>query len=62
ASGVAARPYYRVPVHRQAAVAVDADLPGTEEAARTHLALPMGPELTDEQVGRVVDACASGLT
>ena len=38
------------------------ELPGTEQAARTHLALPMGTELTDEQVREVVDACASGST
>ena len=38
---------------------VGADLPGTEEASRTHLALPMGPLLTEEQVGEVVRALAS---
>ena len=38
------------------------ELPGTEQAARTHLALPMGTQLTDEQVREVVDACASGST
>jgi len=46
--GVAARSYYRVPVHRQPAMAAwrPADeLPGTESAARTNLALPMGPTL-----------------
>jgi len=46
--GIAARSYYRVPVHRQPAMAAwrPADeLPGTESAARTNLALPMGPTL-----------------
>lgn len=62
ARGVAARGYYRVPVHRQPALAADVDLPGTDEAARTHLALPMGTQLTLEQVRRVVEACASGST
>jgi dTDP-3-amino-3,4,6-trideoxy-alpha-D-glucose transaminase len=60
--GVGARGYYRVPVHRQPAMAEygpGADLPGTEEASRTHLALPMGPLLTEEQVGEVVRALAS---
>jgi dTDP-4-amino-4,6-dideoxygalactose transaminase len=38
------------------------DLPGTEEAARTHLALPMGTELSAEQVDEVIAACASGST
>lgn len=32
------------------------DLPGTEEAARTHLAIPMGPAITREQVEEVVAA------
>jgi dTDP-3-amino-3,4,6-trideoxy-alpha-D-glucose transaminase len=62
AAGVAARGYYRVPVHRQPALRTDLELPGTEEAARTHLALPMGTRLTDEQVLEVVEACASGST
>src|SRR5918996_3796238 len=45
------RGYYRVPVHRQPAIAVDADLPATEEAARTNHALPMGIDLSDAAVG-----------
>jgi dTDP-3-amino-3,4,6-trideoxy-alpha-D-glucose transaminase len=56
------RRYYRVPVHRQPAIASDADLPVTEEAARTNQALPMGKDLTEEQVAEVVAACASGST
>jgi dTDP-4-amino-4,6-dideoxygalactose transaminase len=56
------RGYYRVPVHRQPAIGSDADLPGTEEAARTNHALPMGTDLTEEQVREVVSACASGST
>jgi dTDP-4-amino-4,6-dideoxygalactose transaminase len=60
--GVAARGYYRVPVHRQPAMASDVELPGTDEAARTNLALPMGPDLSEEQVRQVVAACASGST
>ena len=62
AKGIGARAYYRVPIHRQPAMAVDADLPGTEEAARTHLALPMGTGLSEEQVREVVAACVSGST
>jgi dTDP-4-amino-4,6-dideoxygalactose transaminase len=54
------RGYYRVPVHRQPAIASDVELPATEEAARTNVALPMGPELTEDQVRTVVQACASG--
>ncbi len=66
--GVEARSYYRVPVHRQPAMAPylpsgePPDLPGTEEAAATNLALPMGPELTAAQVEEVVAACACGST
>jgi dTDP-3-amino-3,4,6-trideoxy-alpha-D-glucose transaminase len=56
------RGYYRVPVHRQPAIASDVELPATEEAARTNVALPMGPELTEDQVRTVVQACASGST
>jgi dTDP-3-amino-3,4,6-trideoxy-alpha-D-glucose transaminase len=63
--GVQARGYYRTPVHRQPAMspfADETDLPTTDEAARTNLALPMGPDLTDDQIAEVVEACASGST
>jgi dTDP-4-amino-4,6-dideoxygalactose transaminase len=59
AQGIGARGYYRVPVHRQpamAGVAGGASLAGTEEAARTHLAIPMGASLSREQVEEVVAA------
>jgi dTDP-3-amino-3,4,6-trideoxy-alpha-D-glucose transaminase len=56
------RGYYRVPVHRQPAIASAAELPGTEEAARLNHALPMGIDLTDEQIREVVAECASGST
>jgi dTDP-4-amino-4,6-dideoxygalactose transaminase len=56
------RGYYRVPVHRQPAIASDVDLFGTEEAARTNHALPMGTDLTEAQLREVVAACASGST
>src|SRR4051812_35418449 len=52
--------YYRVPAHRQPAMrpylAGELELPGTEEAARTHLALPMSPVLSPQQAGEVVEA------
>jgi dTDP-3-amino-3,4,6-trideoxy-alpha-D-glucose transaminase len=62
--GVAARGYYRVPVHRQPSMAGfgDADLPGTEEASASNLALPMGTDLADEQVREVVLACRSSMS
>ena len=57
----AARGYYRTPVHRQPAIGDDVQLPATEEAARTNFALPMGTDLTEEQISRVVE-CVSGST
>jgi dTDP-4-amino-4,6-dideoxygalactose transaminase len=62
--GVEARGYYRTPVHRQPAMApwgADADLPGTDEAARTHLALPIGPWLTADHVAEVAGAVGDAL-
>ena len=53
-----------MPVHRQPATRryATAELPGTDDAARTGLALPMGTGLSEEAVGEVVEACASGST
>jgi dTDP-4-amino-4,6-dideoxygalactose transaminase len=51
--------YYRTPVHRQTAMrawGAEVELPATDEAARTHLAIPMSPVLTREQVDEVVAA------
>ena len=66
ARDIGARAYYRVPTHLQPATAGYApagpELPGTDEAARTHLALPMGTQLSEDSVREVVDACASGST
>jgi dTDP-3-amino-3,4,6-trideoxy-alpha-D-glucose transaminase len=62
--GVQARGYYRRPVHLQPGMArygEALDLPGTEELARTNLALPMGPELTEEQVEEVVEALRASV-
>jgi dTDP-3-amino-3,4,6-trideoxy-alpha-D-glucose transaminase len=53
------KPYYRTPIHRQPPMlewARGVELPATEEAARTHLAIPMSPVLTGEQVDEVVAA------
>ena len=67
--GIGARAYYRCPVHLQPAMEGAQgtghraqELPGTELAARTHLALPMGPLLTASEIDEVVAACASGST
>jgi dTDP-3-amino-3,4,6-trideoxy-alpha-D-glucose transaminase len=59
AADIGHKPYYRTPVHRQPAMRAwgeGLDLPGTEEAARTHLAIPMSPMLTRAQVEEVVAA------
>jgi dTDP-4-amino-4,6-dideoxygalactose transaminase len=55
-AGVEARAYYRVPVHRQPAMREfgDVDIPGTDEAARTNFAIPMGTGLQESQVEQVV--------
>jgi dTDP-4-amino-4,6-dideoxygalactose transaminase len=54
--------YYRTPVHRQPAMrewASGVQLPATEEAARSNLAIPMSPVLTPEQAQEVVAAVAA---
>ena len=59
AAGVGHKGYYRTPVHRQAPMrewAHGVELPATEHAARTHLAIPMSPVLTREQADEVVAA------
>jgi dTDP-4-amino-4,6-dideoxygalactose transaminase len=58
-AGIGSRGYYRVPTHRQPAMArygEDAELPGTDEAAATNLALPMGPTYGPDVARAVVDA------
>jgi dTDP-4-amino-4,6-dideoxygalactose transaminase len=56
---IGCRAYYRTPVHRQPAMrewGEGVELPGTEQAARTHLAIPMSPVLTRAQAEEVVAA------
>jgi dTDP-4-amino-4,6-dideoxygalactose transaminase len=51
--------YYRTPVHRQVAMrewGAGVELPATEQAARTHLAIPLSPVLSREQVDEVLIA------
>lgn len=58
AQGIGAGIHYPVPLHRQPAFLKQGyervSLPVTEQAAREVLSLPLYPELTDEQIGRVV--------
>jgi dTDP-4-amino-4,6-dideoxygalactose transaminase len=64
-AGVQARGYYRVPLHRQPAMApylpMDGralELPVTEELARTGIALPISPVFTRAQADEVVETLA----
>jgi dTDP-3-amino-3,4,6-trideoxy-alpha-D-glucose transaminase len=64
--GIGARGYYRTPVHRQPPMAAFqpdglADLPVTDELARTHLALPVHATITQEQIDEVVAAVGAVL-
>jgi dTDP-4-amino-4,6-dideoxygalactose transaminase len=64
AAGVENRAYYRTPVHRQAAMArwgSGVELPFTEEAARSHLAIPVSPVLSAEQAREVTSAAAAAV-
>ncbi|MEA2168818.1 MAG: hypothetical protein QOF76_2118 [Solirubrobacteraceae bacterium] len=59
AGGIGHKAYYRRPIHRQPSMQPYADgrpLPATDEAARTHLAIPMSSVLSAEQAAVVVDA------
>jgi dTDP-4-amino-4,6-dideoxygalactose transaminase len=59
AAGIGCKAYYRTPVHRQApmrAWGAGVELPATEQAARTHLAIPMSSVLSREQAGEVLAA------
>ena len=58
-AGIGSKVYYRVPAHRQPAMrewGADAQLPATEELARTHLAVPISPVLTGAGAAEVAAA------
>ncbi|MBA2506853.1 MAG: DegT/DnrJ/EryC1/StrS family aminotransferase [Thermoleophilaceae bacterium] len=59
--GVGSRGYYTVPMHKQPAMEPYANgaLPESERVGATNLALPMGTDLSREQIQRVVEAVAS---
>jgi dTDP-3-amino-3,4,6-trideoxy-alpha-D-glucose transaminase len=63
-AGIGCRAYYRTPVHAQPAMRAwgqGITLPGTAEAARTHLAIPISPVLSREQAEQVVGAVRAAL-
>jgi dTDP-3-amino-3,4,6-trideoxy-alpha-D-glucose transaminase len=55
--------HYPIPPHLSGAFAplglTEGTFPITEGAARTHLSLPIGPHLSEDDVARVIDACRS---
>jgi dTDP-3-amino-3,4,6-trideoxy-alpha-D-glucose transaminase len=64
ARGIGQKAYYRVPVHRQPAMApwgARVELPATDEVARTHLAVPMSPVLDASQADEVTAAVRDAL-
>ncbi len=64
AAGIGHKPYYRTPLHRQPAMlqwGAGGELPATEHAATTHLAIPMSAVLTQAQVEEVAAAVRQAL-
>ncbi len=64
AADIACAIYYPVPLHQQKVFAEDCagvSLPVTEDVSRRCLSLPIFPELSDEQIGRIVETVAGAL-
>ncbi len=65
AENIGCEVYYPIPLHLQESLAYlgyhEGDFPTSEEASRCVLALPIFPEITEEQQARVIGTCASFL-
>jgi dTDP-4-amino-4,6-dideoxygalactose transaminase len=64
AADIGHQPYYRTPVHRQPPMlewGAGCELPGTEQAAARHLAIPMSAVLTRAQADEVVAAVGAAV-
>jgi dTDP-3-amino-3,4,6-trideoxy-alpha-D-glucose transaminase len=63
-AGHGQKAYYRIPVHRQPAMArwgAGVELPATDVLARTHLAIPMSSVLSAEQAAEVTGTIRAAL-
>jgi dTDP-4-amino-4,6-dideoxygalactose transaminase len=63
ARGISSGVHYPIPLHRQPALTgyVEAEYPVADDLARTVLSLPMFPELSTEQLDRVVTAVSDSV-
>jgi UDP-2-acetamido-2-deoxy-ribo-hexuluronate aminotransferase len=64
-AGIPTAVHYPVPLNKQPAyrhLCADRDTPVSDWAARHVLSLPMGPDLSDSDMDRVIDAVANATS